>query len=109
MAPPAVRSVRKIPEELIKAFREHKLEITRQDDRAVVHKIGDSECVWEKKQRIGLGATGAVWLQEKEGTGDLRAVKMLVKNPQMVLCHSRELLALVRLKIVSIQAQILNL
>lgn len=109
MAPPAARSVREIPEELIKAFKEHKLETTHQDDRAVVHKIRDSEYVWIKKERIGLGASGAVWLQEKEVTGDLRAVKMLVKNPQMDLCHSRELLALVKLKDVSIRAQNLNL
>ncbi|KAI5849632.1 ankyrin repeat-containing domain protein [Morchella snyderi] len=96
MASPA-GSARKISEELIKAFEEHKLEATHHDHK-VVHKIGNSECVWKKKQMIGIGASGAVWLQEKEGTGELRAVKMLVRNAPMGLCHSRELLALVKLK-----------
>jgi hypothetical protein len=107
MASPA-RLVRKIPEELIKAFEEHKLETTHQDDRKVVHKIGSSEWVWKKKQRIGVGASGSVWLQEKEGAGELRAVKILARNPLIDPCHSQEILALVKLEAVSIRASILQ-
>jgi hypothetical protein len=97
-------------ETLIRRFNEYKLE-TGFHEGYVVHrtcewKLLSSERSWETSKwkdmkRVGNGGFGAVWLQEKEeergGSGELRAVKIIPRNFLLDAGKSQELLALVKM------------
>lgn len=98
-------------EALTRRFNEHKIE-TNFYDGYVVQKTCEWErrssnrlwetSTWKKKIRIGCGGVGAVWLQEREKGGELRAVKVLPRESLEDTGRSQELLALVKLKGVSL-------
>lgn len=56
---------------------------------------------WERGKRIGAGAFGSVWLEKEREGGKLRAVKRLPRDFLPDAGFSQELLALVKLKVVS--------
>lgn len=100
---------------LIQKFKGYKLETKFHSDY-VIHKTDEwknrssnrswETSTWKKKGKIGSGSFGSVWLQEKEGgrkgKEQLRAVKMIPRDPSQGTSSSQELLALVKLKDVSL-------
>lgn len=96
---------------LTEKFNEYKLE-TKFYDGYLVHKTFKwkhwsssrswEESTWKRRGRIGSGNFGTVWLEEEEERGELRAVKMIPRNPLQEAGQSHELLALVKLKEVSV-------
>lgn len=57
---------------------------------------------WRQEKKIGCGVFGSVWLEREEGRGKLRAVKKLSRDFLPGKGFLQELLALSKLKYVSI-------
>lgn len=52
---------------------------------------------WRRKQLLGVGGFGCVWLEEEESGSQLRAVKAIQKHVMVETGFSQELLALITL------------
>lgn len=75
-------------------------------DGTVVHttRLVGAQCIasppttWKRGKTLGAGGFGVVWLDKEEGTGELRAVKVLAK----VQLNVREVEAMIELQDVSL-------
>jgi hypothetical protein len=67
----------------------------------VVHNTIGGKSTWKRLGIIGAGASGEIWLEEEQKSGELRAVKQLRRR--LKSDHfTRELLAFVDLREVSV-------
>lgn len=70
-------------------------------DLASGRRVVEIKTKWKRKEVIGEGAFGTVWLEEEEARGELRAVKRMSNRARNFNC-SRELYTLKKLMDVSI-------
>lgn len=60
-------------------------------------RIAVPRMAWKRERKLGEGGFGVVWLEKEEGSGELRAVKVLSK----LQVHIREVEAMIELQDVS--------